>query len=209
MDEYLSGDVVEKLEQAKQYAEENEIYKQNVEFLEKVQPTPLQAHEISAGLGSRWIDEKYYKKFIIEHFKPNSPIDVAYSNYSNEWRIQKPYNKQSTVEANSLYGTKRMNAYELLETLLNQRSPKIFDRKTMIDPTTGKDRETYVINKSETIGIKEKATKLQDEFQKWIFDDPKDGNYWLINIIKYTIPKEYASLTALFCVLRVCHPIYN
>lgn len=168
-DEYLSGDVVGKLEVARRYLTDDTIYEYNIQALLAVQPVKLQAHEIDVRIGSSWIDSRYYKRFIVEHFK-GSTVEVNYSELTNGWKIDKPKNK-SSVEATLLYGTSRMDAYNLMETLLNQGNPKIFDT---LEDSNGSKRK--VLNKSETLAIKNKASKLNDDFTKWIFADEKRRN---------------------------------
>ena len=167
-DEYLSGDVVEKLDFARKAAEENEIYRTNVTALENVQPIPLQAQDISVKLGAHWIDTKYYEQFIKENFNPsgNESYQVRYLKHSNNWHINKPYMRYSSVEATEVFGTKRMDAYALMENLLNQGSPKIYNK------VYDGEKEKRVLNKAETIAIKNKATALNETFKRWIFEEP-------------------------------------
>lgn len=174
-DEYLSGEVSKKLEIAKEMVTDNPIYKSNIQALESIQPTPLQASEISVRIGSSWIDEKYYKQFILETLKPKyyeqSSVDVRYSKLSGSWYIEKPPSKNNAIESIESFGTKRMNAYDLMETLLNQKNPRIYDRVPYIN-ANGNESEKRVLNKEQTIAIKDKQNILKQEFENWIFKDP-------------------------------------
>lgn len=166
--EYLSGNVVEKLDIAKVFAKEDSMYTSNVKALELVQPIPLKAHEINVKIGSSFIEPKYYEDFIREHFNPMKnevdKIKIHYSEFSNNWHVSKPL--KFSEESISIYGTKRMNAYTLMEILLNQGSPKIYD---LYDD----EKNQRILNKNETFAIKNKAKKLNEAFKKWIFDSPE------------------------------------
>ena len=129
-DEYLSGNVREKLSQAEQFAQENSEYRINAEYLQKVQPKDLTASEISVKLGTTWIPEKYIKEFIFELLSPNSyaedKIEVRYFNNTGEWNIQGK-SADKGVKATNTYGTKRISAYKIIEDSLNLRDVRIFD----------------------------------------------------------------------------------
>ena len=169
-DEYLSGNVVQKLELAEKASLEDEIYLPNVRALENAQPVPLEAHEINVKIGSSWIEPKYYQQFIREHFKPGywDKSSVSYADITNTWHIDKPYSRNSSIEATQVYGTKRMDSYTLMELMLNQRSPKIYDT---VEDSAGNEKR--VINKAETIAIKNKYTVLNETFRKWLWSDPE------------------------------------
>ena len=184
VDEYLSGNVVDKLKFAKEMSITNDIYKANVEALENVQPIPLTASDISVKIGASWIDSKYYKDFLKEKFNERNDFDVTYSDQLNLWKIYKPNVGRNSLEVSQQYGTKRMNGYELMESLLNQKSPKITDR---VEDMEGKVK--YVLNKKETIAIKEKAQLFQQEFKEWIFKSPDRAEH-LIDKYNYMFNSE-------------------
>lgn len=169
-DEYLSGNVVEKLAIAQAAAEQNSDYEQNVEALTAVQPIPLEAHEISVNIGAPWIEPMYYTEFMKEKFMPHAweKYEVQYNNVLNTWFVQKPQSRHTKLEAQSVYGTGRMDAYVLLENLLNQRSLKVYD---YYQDAEGRDRRT--LNKEETIAVRNKAEYLREEFAEWLFSKPE------------------------------------
>ena len=164
-DEYLSGNVVEKLEVAKLFSEDNSIYTQNIGALEIVQPTPLEAPEIEVSIGAQWIDTKYYQQFMQEIFKESKEPQIIYSQSTNNWKIADK-NKKS-IEATQKYGTNRMNGFTLMELMLNQRQPRIYDT-VKYDNT-----EKRVFNKVETIAIKKRYSMLQQDFKQWLWKDPE------------------------------------
>ncbi len=173
--EYLSGNVRVKLEQAKAAAEKNEQYQRNVSALEIAQPIPLTASEISVKIGVNWIEEEYYKKFICELLGVGNgdarDIHVAYCKVTGEWKVSRPVELSRTVNADSVYGTGRMDAYELLERCLNQQTP------TITDEVEEDGKTKRVPNKEETIAIRERQRKMQNAFKKWIFDEPTRREY--------------------------------
>ena len=173
--EYLSGNVKEKLEQAETAAEKDEQYARNVAALREAQPAPLTASEISTKLGVNWIDDKYYKQFICEllnvGYWGEKNVHVEYCGLTGEYKVKRPPNLGREVNANSVYGTGRMDAYELLERCLNQQTPTITDE---IEENGQKKRVT---NRAETIAIRERQRKMQNAFKKWIYDDPERREY--------------------------------
>lgn len=173
---YLSGNVRKKLEAAEQAAETDERYRKNVEALREVQPAPLTANQISARIGANWIDEKYYKQFICELLEVNSyqadSVTVGYSAITGEWSVGRDTYLRYNLNANSVFGTKRMDAFVLFERCLNSQTPTITDE---VEDADGKKKR--VVNKQETIAVRERQKKLQTAFKKWIFDEPHRREY--------------------------------
>jgi N12 class adenine-specific DNA methylase len=173
-DEYLSGDVRRKLEKAKKAAEEYPEFSANVEALLAVQPKDLTAPEISVRIGAPWIDTKYYKQFLFELLQTpgrlqNGRIDVLYSDVTGEWRIKgKSEDSITNTRVHTTYGTKRINAYEIFEASLNQRSVQIFDTHRDAD-----GKETRVLNEKETAIAQQKQDAMKEAFHDWIFKDPE------------------------------------
>ena len=173
-DEYLSGDVRRKLEKAKKAAEEYPEFSANVEALLAVQPKDLTAPEISVRIGAPWIDTKYYKQFLFELLQTpgrlqNGRIDVLYSDVTGEWRIKgKSEDSITNTRVHTTYGTKRINAYEIFEASLNQRSVQIFDTHRDAD-----GKEIRVLNEKETAIAQQKQDAMKEAFHDWIFKDPE------------------------------------
>lgn len=191
-DEYLSGNVREKLSVAESLAANDEAYKINAEALQKVQPKDLTAGEISVKLGSTWIPEKYIKDFIIDLLSPNAyaedKIEVRYSNLSGEWNIQ---NKSADkgVKATNTYGTSRINAYRIIEDSLNLRDVRIFDYVTDED-----GNRKAVLNVKETTIAQQKQASIKQAFEDWIWKDPerRDDLCKIYNVRFNSIrPREY------------------
>ena len=171
-DEYLSGNVREKLITAKKSAEVYpEDYKINVESLEKVQPKDLTASEISVRLGATWIPPEIFEKFMFEFL--DTPryaqwnIKVHYSQYTGEWNIDGKSYDRSNVKAYSTYGTSRINAYKIIEETLNLKDVRIFD---YIEDEDGKKKA--VLNKKETAIAQAKQELIKQGFQDWVWADP-------------------------------------
>lgn len=169
-DAYLSGKVVDKLAEAEAAAEKDQRFQENVIALKAVQPEYIESYDITVQIGAPWINQKYYKQFIEEKFAPHAgeKIDVQYNSILNSWYVAKPFSRHSKLEATSVYGTSRMDAYSLLENLLNQRSIKVFD---YYKDENDKDRRK--LNKEETIAAREKADEVREEFSQWLFSDPE------------------------------------
>lgn len=169
-DEYLSGNVREKLRKAEQMAEANPEYKINAEYLQKVQPKDLTAGEISVKLGTTWIPPEYIKEFVFEMLSPNyyarDKIDVKYSNLTGEWNIQ---NKSADkgVKATNTYGTNRISAYKIIEDSLNLRDVRIFDY--VYDENGNKVAK---LNVKETTIAQQKQTVIKQAFEDWIWKEP-------------------------------------
>ncbi|WP_331477036.1 helicase-related protein [Blautia sp.] len=172
-DEYLSGNVRRKLETARAAAETYPEFAVNVEELEKVQPKDLTAPEINVRIGSPWIDTKYYKQFMFELFQTpyhlqEKKINIVYSDVSGEWSVRgKSEDSRTNTRVWNTYGTKRINAYAILEASLNQRSVQIFDTHYDVD-----GKETRVLNEKETAIAQQKQESMKEAFQDWIFKDP-------------------------------------
>ena len=194
-DEYLSGNVRKKLERAKKAAEEYPEFAANVEALTAVQPKDLTAPEISVRIGAPWIDTRYYRQFLFELLQTpgrlqNGRIDVMYSDVTGEWRIKgKSEDSITNTRVHTTYGTKRINAYEIFEASLNQRSVQIFDTHTDIE-----GKETRVLNEKETAIAQQKQDAMKEAFHDWIFKDP-DRRADLCGIynklFNSTRPREY------------------
>ena len=170
-DEYLSGNVRQKWAIAKAKAEQNPQYQINAEALAQVQPTDLTASEISVRLGATWLDTEYVRRFIFETLgTPRSAqwsIKVHYSGITGEWRIEGKSTDRGNVKAISTYGTKRINAYEIIEVTLNLKDVRIFDYVYDAD-----GRKTAVLNKKETAIAQSKQELIKDAFAEWIWKDP-------------------------------------
>ena len=182
-DEYLSGNVRQKLRDARVAAEVSPIFDVNVQALEKAQPQDLDASEIDVRLGATWVDKKYIQQFMYETF--NTPvryiwsdyrwannrraIAVNFSAYTSEWNITNKIAISSMdVAANTTFGTSRINAYEILENTLNLRDVRIYD--TVKDPD---GRERRVLNPKETTLAQQKQQAIKDAFREWIWEDPE------------------------------------
>ena len=170
-DEYLSGNVRQKLAVAQGKAEQDPQYQINADALAQVQPTDLTASEISVRLGATWLDTEYVRRFIFETLgTPRSAqwgMKVHYSGITGEWRIEGKSTDRGNVKAISTYGTKRINAYEIIETTLNLKDVRIFDYMYDAD-----GRKTAVLNKKETAIAQSKQELIKDAFAEWIWKDP-------------------------------------
>ncbi|WNF71074.1 SNF2-related protein [Streptococcus suis] len=171
-DEYLSGNVREKLATAKRSATlYPEDYTVNVQALEKVQPKDLTASEISVRLGATWIPPEIFQQFMFEFL--DTPryaqwnIKVHYSQFTGEWNIEGKSYDRSNVKAYSTYGTSRINAYKIIEETLNLKDVRIFD---YIEDDEGKKKA--VLNKKETAIAQAKQELIKQGFQDWIWADP-------------------------------------
>ena len=170
-EEYLSGYVVDKLAQARFYAEENEMYLDNVMALQEVQPVKLEASDIEINLGATWIPEEYITQFAKETLKIQDSyysrydLEISYNKKLSKWFVQnKIYN--SNIENTQIYGTKRITGIDLLEDTLNLKNTTIYDP----DPKEKKNKKR-IVNKKETILAREKQEALKERFKNWIFED--------------------------------------
>ena len=170
-DEYLSGNVREKLQIAKQFAEAHSEYQVNVQYLEQVQPKDLDASEIEARLGATWISEDYITRFMAETFHTpryyvGSKVKVQYAEVTGQWNVMgKNVDSYGNALVTSTYGTQRANAYRLLEDALNLRDTKIYDT---VQDAEGEHRE---LNRKETMLAQQKQELIKEEFKEWIFKD--------------------------------------
>lgn len=171
-DEYLSGNVREKLALARSFAESDpENYAANVEALEKVQPKDLPASEIAVRLGTTWIPLEIFQQFIFEFL--GTPryaqwnIKLQFSQFTNTWSIAGKSYDQGNVKAYSTYGTKRINAYKIIEETLNLKDVRIFD---YVEDADGKKKA--VLNKKETAIALSKQELIKQGFQDWVWTDP-------------------------------------
>lgn len=171
-DEYLSGNVREKLNIARQFAENHPEYMVNVQALERVQPKDLDASEIEARLGATWISPDYITEFMAETFHtPRQHINyerikVQYAEVTGQWNVKgKNVDSSNNPLSTATYGTQRANAYRLLEDALNLRDTKIYD--TIHDA----DGEHRVLNRKETTLAQQKQELIREEFKEWIFKD--------------------------------------
>ena len=173
-DEYLSGNVRDKLRMAQLAAESHPEFKVNVEALTKAQPKDLEASEMDVRLGATWLDPSIVQQFMMETFQPpyriryNNAITVRYSPYTSEWRIS---NKSATgfgdIMATETYGTRRANAYKILEDTLNLRDSRVYD-------TIEEDgKEKRVLNQNETTLAQQKQQAIKDAFAGWVWKDPQ------------------------------------
>ena len=170
-DEYLSGNVRQKLAVAQGKAEQDPQYQINAEALARVQPTDLTASEISVRLGATWLDTEYVRRFIFETLgTPRSAqwgMKVHYSKITGEWRIEGKSKDRGNVKAISTYGTQRINAYEIIEVTLNLKDVRIFDYHY-----DEEGRRIAVLNKKETAIAQSKQELIKDAFAEWIWKDP-------------------------------------
>ena len=172
-DEYLSGNVRQKLRQAEAAAAENPSYQINVEALRAAQPKDLDASEIEVRLGATWIDRSYIKQFMFETFDTprylRYSMDVQYSPYTAAWSISsKTRISYNDVAAWNTYGTDCVSAYEILEDSLNLRDVQVFDT---IEDADGKKKR--VLNAKETTLAAQKQQLIRDAFKDWIWADPQ------------------------------------
>ena len=170
-DEYLSGNVREKLQIAKQFAEDHPEYQVNVQYLEQVQPKDLDASEIEARLGATWISEDYITRFMAETFHTpryyvGSKVKVQYAEVTGQWNVMgKNVDSYGNALVTSTYGTQRANAYRLLEDALNLRDTKIYNT---VQDADGEHRE---LNRKETMLAQQKQELIKEEFKEWIFKE--------------------------------------
>ena len=193
-DEYLSGNVREKLALARKSAElYPEDYTVNVEALEKVQPKDLSASEIFVQLGSTWVPEEIVQQFMFEFL--DTPrwaywnIKVHYSKFTSEWNVEGKSYDRGNVKANSTYGTPRINAYRIIEETLNLKDVRIYD---YVEDAEGKKKA--VLNKKETAIAQAKQELIKQGFQDWVWSDPaRRGQLCRIYNEKFNSirPREY------------------
>ena len=171
-DEYLSGNVRQKLRDARTAAEISPIFEPNVSALEKAQPKDLDASEIDVRLGATWVDKEYIQKFMEELFEipfyQRRAVQVQYSNFTSEWRINgKNVLSYNNVPNNLTYGTDRASGLRILEDTLNLRDVRIYDT---IEDAEGKEKR--VLNQKATTLAQQKQQAIKDAFRDWIWKDP-------------------------------------
>ena len=171
-DEYLSGNVREKLAAAKLAAKSDPAFQINVEALEKIQPVDLTASEISVRLGSTWLPPKVVEQFVFELLGTlefaQEKIHVRYAPYTGEWNVEGKSIDKENVKANSTYGTERINAYRIIEETLNLRDVRIFDYVK-----DGSGKKIPILNKKETAIAQGKQELIKQEFRDWVWKDPE------------------------------------
>ena len=193
-DEYLSGNVRDKLETAKVYAESHPEYVVNVQALTQVQPKELDASEIEVRIGATWIDPKYIEDFMREtfetpqHLLDRNVVGVQYSDVTGQWNIKGKNADYGNSLVNMTYGTSRRNAYTILEDSLNLKDSRVYD-------TIEEDgKEKRVLNKKETTIASQKQEAIREAFKDWVFRDPERRQ---VLVAKYnqlfnsTRPREY------------------
>ena len=194
-DEYLSGNVRDKLRMAQLAAESRSEFKGNVDALTKAQPKDLEASEIDVRLGATWLAPSIVQQFMMETFQPpyriryNNAITVRYSPYTSEWRIS---NKSATgfgdIMATETYGTRRANAYKILEDTLNLRDSRVYD--TIVED----GKEKRVLNQNETTLAQQKQQAIKDAFAGWVWKDPQRRTLLVKRyneLFNSTRPREY------------------
>lgn len=171
-DEYLSGNIREKLEVAKMSAAIDPKYQKNVEALEKAMPKELTASEIEVRLGATWIPVEIYQQFLYELLDTPSWVrnytKLSYSSYNANWNISAKNMDKESVKADKTYGTSRANAYRLMEDCLNLKQTKIFDYEYDAD-----GNKQAILNKKETMIAQQKQDTIKESFNNWIWKDPQ------------------------------------
>ena len=182
--EYLSGDIRQKLDIAENYAEKDSRFAENVAALQAAMPEPLKAGDIDVKIGAAWIPKELYQQFMYETFqtprenredvkkafwiKPKN-ITVDYSEHTNTWHIENKRADASVISTRD-YGSRKMNAYEIMEQLLNLKEPKVYKPETYID-LNGNEKERRVVDIKATKIVQQKAGKIKQAFKDWIFKD--------------------------------------
>ncbi len=192
-DEYLSGNVRIKLQEAERAAQIEPAYSYNVEALKAAQPPDLDASEIEVRLGATWIEPETIKQFMVELLEPpfyrRYKLDVAYSKLTGEWKIANKSVDAYSVNATVTYGTSRVSAYKILEDALNLRDVRVYDMERDIN-----GREVRRLNSKETTLAAEKQQIIRDKFREWIFADPDRRRYYVRkynDLFNSTRPREY------------------
>ena len=192
-DEYLSGNVREKLRAARTAALQDDQFAVNVQALENAQPKDLDASEIDVRLGATWLDPATIQQFMVETFSVpyrfRDIVQVRFFPMTAEWNISGKTRLSSTVAASVTYGTDRANAYRILEDTLNLRDVRIYDT---VEDAAG--RETRVLNQKETTLAQQKQQAIKDAFQKWIWQDPARRQRLVEkynDLFNSTKPREY------------------
>ena len=193
-DEYLSGNVREKLETARTFAENHPEYAVNVQGLTQVMPKDLDASEIEVRIGATWIEPHFIEDFMRETFETpeylfdRNVMGVQFSPVTGEWNVKGRNADYGNALANMTYGTSRANAYKILEDSLNLKDVRIYD--TIVED----GKEKRVLNKKETTIASQKQEQVREAFKNWVFDDPERRQYLvekynrMFNSIR---PREY------------------
>lgn len=192
-DEYLSGNVREKLKIARQFAFEDSSYQINVDYLKEVIPKDIPPTEISVRIGATWIPEDIITEFILDLLDASTyarrDVKAHYSNITGEWNIENKNYDRNTIAVTSTYGTNRANAYRLIEDALNLRDTKIFDYSY-----DEEGKKVATLNKKETAIAQAKQDKIKQAFQDWIWNDQERRErltYFYNEKFNAIIPREY------------------
>ena len=193
-DEYLSGNVRDKLQTAKIYAENHPEYNINVQALTKVQPTELDASEIEVRIGATWVEPKYIEDFMRDVFETpqhlfnRNTMGIQYSDVTGQWNVKGKSADYGNSLVNMTYGTNRRNAYQILEDSLNLKDSRVYD--TVIED----GKETRVLNKKETMIASQKQEAVREAFKNWVFEDQERRQDLVAKYNKLfnsTRPREY------------------
>jgi N12 class adenine-specific DNA methylase len=193
-DEYLSGNVREKLEKARIYAENHPEYAINVQALTQIQPKALDASEIEVRIGATWIEPKYIEDFMRDilqtpgHLFSRNTMAVQYSDVTGEWNVKGKNADYGNSLATMTYGTGRVNAYKILEDSLNLKDTRVYD--TIIE----EGKEKRVLNKKETTIASQKQEAIREAFKGWIFQEPERRKTLVAKyneLFNSTRPREY------------------
>ena len=193
-DEYLSGNVRDKLQTAKIYAENHPEYNVNVQALTQVQPTELDASEIEVRIGATWIEPKYIEDFMRDvfetpqHLLNRNIMGIQYSDVTGQWNVKGKSADYGNSLVNMTYGTSRRNAYQILEDSLNLKDSRVYD--TVMED----GKETRVLNKQETMIASQKQEAVREAFKNWVFEDQERRQDLVAKYNKLfnsTRPREY------------------
>ena len=193
-DEYLSGNVRDKLQTAKIYAENHPEYNINVQALTQVQPTGLDASEIEVRIGATWVEPKYIEDFMRDVFETpqhlfnRNTMGIQYSDVTGQWNVKGKSADYGNSLVNMTYGTNRRNAYQILEDSLNLKDSRVYD--TVIED----GKETRVLNKKETMIASQKQEAVREAFKNWVFEDQERRQDLVAKYNKLfnsTRPREY------------------
>lgn len=199
-DAYLSGNIRNKLAAAKSAAESNPDFTENVSELEAAMPDRIEAGDITAKLGSPWIDDKYIQEFMYELFETpkfsrnlginNNYIGIQHNPATAKWNVMNKSLDKDNIKSNTAYGTSRKSGYSIFEDSLNMTDTTVYD--PVYNPE--KDKTEYVINHDETLLARQKQELIENAFREWIFKDPERREYLVekYNVLYNSIrPREY------------------
>lgn len=199
-DAYLSGNIRNKLAVAKSAAEANPDFTENVSALEAAMPDRIEAGDITAKLGSPWIDDKYIQEFMYELFETpkfsrdlgidNNYIGIQHNPATAKWNVMNKSLDKDNIKSNTAYGTSRKSGYSIFEDSLNMVDTTVYD--PVYNPE--KDKTEYVINHDETLLARQKQELIENAFREWIFKDPERREYLVekYNVLYNSIrPREY------------------